>query len=1040
MPFQIYHENKTTDVLGTTIKDVENYFKRHHPSIRGFSLRSLNTPGKWINDKFTYGAFVIKKVEERKYKRADKEISNYNYSVFSSNTQLMTFNNKVVLNHYNMYELIQKIIDKIKRNSTNSLKNKFFRVGFVGAPHIGPGGRTGVMKIFTHYMNINNLFEEMIKVLNRLLDDYDSEIDIKKIVINQMQGLPSQNVLIYGNNVKQYDAYIISLENLIDNMTITNKCNKKLLKLSNDNFIFRPRTTKNCFIHSCYMAIKNKYTIKTHVDKFLERHPIEDYTLEAMAKHCSYYLKRRIKIYILNGVLERLIYNETNAEEEISILIVGCHAHALINREEVKKFDPDYLNELLNYKGDDEQQVLIEEPEEEKGKYNDFKVMTYDFETCDSSILLTDKHDTIPYALGLYDGEEYKEFYKSESNNIVDDFLTYIENCKYDKILLYAHNGGKFDIYLLIKELMTRKGWCITAFLEQMGRIINLECIEYNSHKRIIFRDSYNFISCSLDDACKSFNTKTKKLEGDVNHSLINIDNCHTNKIYEYTKEYLKNDCLSLYEILDIYDAEINGRFGISIKNVLTNASITRKLFLKKYYSEERPLYSLPKSIDKEIRKYYFGGRNECMTKLGYMKGKFFYLDFTSLYPHMMAINEYPYGQVEEIDATNKEFDKNWFGFVKCRFRNTNYDNIPLHAVLKDNKLLFPHCDTWQESVLSTEEIKYSLNNNLGYEYEYIKVFNYQSKGFIFKECVEDLYKMKINAETEGKDALRSIAKILNNSLYGFWGINHYNRDQIELVKIRKEKATKTKEEKTVEEVRQYKLQCLLLNQKLKDYNIINKYDIYNKTDKIKANCANVGIAAMVTSYARMYLYKLLKDIKDAGGKVYYMDTDSIVTDYNIYDNKILCDKWVGTGGTLLGELKNETGLPRGFYTELITLGNKFYALKNNALKKKSIILKAKGVNSKSKYEHKHIDHANKMIYYTDLDRFEGKNQMTFMDFYLMEKNYNLQCDCMNFISGINEMIIKDKGLVKIENTKTVHSLYDKGQVDEFKNITPLII
>ena len=186
MPFQIYHENKTTDVLGTTIKDVENYFKRHHPSIRGFSLRSLNTPGKWINDKFTYGAFVIKKVEERKYKRADKEISNYNYSVFSSNTQLMTFNNKVVLNHYNMYELIQKIIDKIKRNSTNSLKNKFFRVGFVGAPHIGPGGRTGVMKIFTHYMNINNLFEEMIKVLNRLLDDYDSEIDIKKIVINHI--------------------------------------------------------------------------------------------------------------------------------------------------------------------------------------------------------------------------------------------------------------------------------------------------------------------------------------------------------------------------------------------------------------------------------------------------------------------------------------------------------------------------------------------------------------------------------------------------------------------------------------------------------------------------------------------------------------------------------------------------------------------------------------------------------------------------------------------------------------------------------------
>lgn len=1051
MPFKIYNDGKMVSVE-RSYEDLVKFFKTHHPQQKGLSLRTLKTPSKWTNEKFTKKNFTIER-DDIKYVVKDKDITNATYQAFGSITKVINFVNKVVIDEHNIYQLANKIINKVKEFSADHLKNNFFKVILKSQES------NGLINIYsTKFMNINALFQSIIEKLISLARQYEARFNVKNITIIRMNGIRSENTIIYGIKRNQYDSYIVAINDLIENMIIDDSSNKKLIKLSNQHIILRPNTIKNCFISACYMTIENKYQVKSITKEFIERHPIENYELENLAKHCSLYLRKKIKIYILNGELEKLEYNESNVEDEIKILIIGCHAHALINKENIKKFDKEEINNLLNYKSEDEIQEMIKEPKKQNAKYEDFKIYTYDFETCDApkeNIEESDeeseeeedkkttlKFETMAYALGVYDGKKYKDFYKETKNtNIINRFLNYIEKVKDDKIIMYAHNGGKFDIYLLIKAIMCRYGWVVSAFLEQNGRIMNLECYIYESKKTIAFRDSYNFIACTLNDACESFKPKTVKLEGDVNHDLINYDNCYTEEIKQYTEKYLKNDCISLHEILNIYNKEINERFEISIKNVLTNASITRNLYLNRYYTEDTPIFSLPKSIDKEIRKYYFGGRNEVMTKIGHRKkGKFYYLDFTSLYPHVMNKYQYPIGEVSEIDVIDKEFNNNWFGFVKCKFRHIKKDEIPLHAVLQDNKLLFPYCDNWQESVLSTEEIKYSINNNLGYEYQFIKLYNYEERDYIFSECVQDIYKMKLQAEKDGKESLRSIAKILINSLYGFWGMNFYEREQIEVVKIRKEKETKNKKAKTIQEVRQYKLQTLLMNQKLNDYNIIGKYDVYNKVDRIKAKCANVGLASMITSNARMYLYMLLKDIKDAGGHTYYMDTDSVVTDYNIYDNEELTKKWIGTGGSQLGELKNETGILTGYYTDFISLGNKFYALHNPNLKKKGTILKAKGLNVKSAYMNKEIDKVNKIIKYTKMDKFNGKYKVDFNDYKLMSAGYKLQCDCMNFISGVNEVIIKNKKLTKITNNKVVKSLYDKGEIKEKNMVNPLTI
>jgi hypothetical protein len=46
----------------------------------------------------------------------------------------------------------------------------------------------------------------------------------------------------------------------------------------------------------------------------------------------------------------------------------------------------------------------------------------------------------------------------------------------------------------------------------------------------------------------------------------------------------------------------------------------------------------------------------------------------------------------------------------------------------------------------------------------------------------------------------------------------------------------------------------------------------------------------------------------------------------------------------------------------------------------------------------------------------------------------------MNFITGSRELLINNMELRKLNNTKQIKQLYDKGNLDDENNITPLII
>lgn len=82
------------------------------------------------------------------------------------------------------------------------------------------------------------------------------------------------------------------------------------------------------------------------------------------------------------------------------------------------------------------------------------------------------------------------------------------------------------------------------------------------------------------------------------------------------------------------------------------------------------------------------------------------------------------------------------------------------------------------------------------------------------------------------------------------------------------------------------------------DYNIINEIKDYtNLTTSFKNVKSHVGIAAAVTSYARIEMMELKMLLIKLGVKLYYTDTDSIFTDKEIPNYLI---------GKDLGQLKDE--------------------------------------------------------------------------------------------------------------------------------------
>ena len=1015
---------------------------------------------------FTKGKYEITKMEP------PKNTSQYNKPLGAIKEKTYNFENKTVIEinkkrkadftsflttsrREGLFKFIQNRLKNVSKN--NNVFSVIIKYKSDGEPKQSQ----------TKFDSYNKLHKMLNNLIEMILSNYEDMVDFTGIDIQYFKKLNLPESYVFG--CKENEKLLNEIMEYFYNSV--NK--KKYISFLKKYLLVSPTTYSLCVARACLISdgVSDNKTIEERVHNWTRREKINDHmTLEEKLSYISNRIKKVIEVYDHNLDIV-LTITPKKIEGTIKILVYASHSYGILPRKET-------FNEVAFIQNFDRQIQMYpelsndEEPEEEeqKSKTKPKKVFQgdYDLETYNAN-KTEDKRtcDVIPYAVGWTHNinGDYKENYQYiyDDKDTTLQFIKELSKIKVDnafnnKLILYAHNAGKFDAYEIIYKIISDTNIEIFNPLFKDGRIFQFS-IKLANKLTIEFRDSYILCAGSLDKLLKEFNCETKKLTGEVNHKLLNA------KSYIELKDkvlpYLKNDVLGLYELLDSIRTIYKEDYDVNLNEALTCASTTRKFFIKNHKWKEYPIYNIPFNQYLELKDYYYGGRCECF-HIGEVDEDLFYYDFTSLYPYVMGKSLYPYGKYKKYTIEGQKFNSDWFGMVKCYVKTTDFTMKPyLPYKDKDGKLTFPHFEEKKLLWITTEEWKFIIDNKLGYDIEPLEILDYgNQKDYYFKDMVNDLFKAKKQAEEDGNDARRAMAKIIINSLYGFWGIKLSENEQLHIQQFKND------------EKKSAFIQKHLCRNRLIDFEDVGDKTLIKTKEKLEGDCANIIIAQFTTSYARTELYKLMIDIKNKEGKTYYCDTDSVVTniDFSNADNKDLAEKYsLCVKGENLGDLTNEAGTIKGKYTKGVFLGCKSYMLvsenfnKDNYMEDLSyskvkdkkfnnlVIRKFKGINTKNIYKKKKEKVKDKIIEFSEEANFDNGDminlykdngfKMLWIDDYVkMANGHKVITDNWNFLSGTSSLS-KEKYLQYSENQKISKcSDYSKGKKLKCGTVIPLKI
>src|SRR5659263_781149 len=409
--------------------------------------------------------------------------------------------------------------------------------------------------------------------------------------------------------------------------------------------------------------------------------------------------------------------------------------------------------------------------------------------------------------------------------------------------------------------------------------------------------------------------------------------------------------------------------------------------------------------IEKLERASYYGGRTECF-KIGNFNNVY-KLDINSMYSQNMLNHDYPVKLLYTFNENKNNPEKNKEKMYAL-FKNKEYliianvkvklDNSKIPYRKKDTidkKLLYPIGEF--SSFLCQPEIE-NLEPNEIIEVKEILVYK---KFQIFNGFVNHFYNLRLKYKYEKNDIMQYFCKTLLNSLYGKFA-----------QKVRKEE-------------RNAEYDNFMEN----GYCDFVDLDGIHSLKFIRGECFEIDdvssgyntfipISSFVTSYSRLYLYKMISLVKPY---LIYVDTDSLFVSKEGYEillkNNYIDDK-------ALGKLKLEGILQmletRNLkdYSSLNVVYVDYFKFRNEFLHDVSVIRlekehKIKGVKKdavkKAVKNNENISLKNEWM----INRFIGYNESL--------RYFNL------VVGDINE-------------SKHLKRTYDKGIIDSNGNVQPLTI
>lgn len=198
--------------------------------------------------------------------------------------------------------------------------------------------------------------------------------------------------------------------------------------------------------------------------------------------------------------------------------------------------------------------------------------------------------------------------------------------------ICFLHNGGRFDIHHLLKFMQTRDIDPTPRLIG--GRVVSLRW------RGIDFRDSYALVPKPL----KSWQKDDIK--------IWKLNTQHRQKYREEICSYLRGDVRFLHEMM----SEMLTRYAPKGPVPLTLAGLTFKIMEKDFGIK---IVHTPRSFDRKMRPYYFGGRVQ-FWRLGRIVGNMSIVDINSAYPRAMTEKHF-WGAGMKISAGKGKIDPHSF-------------------------------------------------------------------------------------------------------------------------------------------------------------------------------------------------------------------------------------------------------------------------------------------------------------------------------------------------------------------------------------------
>jgi hypothetical protein len=357
-----------------------------------------------------------------------------------------------------------------------------------------------------------------------------------------------------------------------------------------------------------------------------------------------------------------------------------------------------------------------------------------------------------PFAAGFYDERDgYKEFW---GDDCVTSLIIYLESRR-DPLIIYAHNGGKFDFFFLLEE-----GALNNPAMMINGRIV--KCGLIGLHE---VRDSYAMMPIPLSAYDKD-TIDYSKMERPVREQ-------HRPEI----SKYLKKDCTSLFNLVSAFVAKFGSKLTVGAAAI----------------SEVQKFHTVPRRDQKHdiaFRPFYFGGRVECFesghivpSALG-RKLKIF--DVNSMYSKAMHAYDHPssgiYITIDSARASqifNHETGK-LKGFGDCfyfmEFDGLNRGALPMRT--EDGGITFStpmghfyacsheikaSCELGLITILNIHSIKVCSGSMRFTEY----VDHWMKEKVFWKNKQKECEKLNDDAGFNNAKAEETFAKFMLNSAYG---------------------------------------------------------------------------------------------------------------------------------------------------------------------------------------------------------------------------------------------------------------------------------